>query len=81
MTSVQPADDFKQSSPSDDRTRMGYPALSPQHIQGFHQSRLVRVTHGRLAIRLNPFGMLDSQRVVHLLPQVRVCILSVIHKP
>jgi len=38
----------------------------------FHQARLVRITHRRLAIWLDPVGMLDPQVVVNLLQQVRV---------
>jgi hypothetical protein len=47
-------------------------ALPYQNIECFHQARLVTVTHGRLAIWLDPFGMLDSQILVNLLPQVCV---------
>ena len=32
---------------------------SPQTIEQFHEARLVRITHGGFAIRLDPFGMLD----------------------
>src|SRR5262245_66013314 len=47
-------------------------ALPYQHIECFHQARLVRITHGRLAIWLDPFGMLDAQVVMNLLPQICV---------
>jgi hypothetical protein len=47
-------------------------ALTFQDIESFHQARLIRITHGRLAIRLNPFGVLDPQVVVNLLPQICV---------
>lgn len=50
-----------------------------QCIQSFHQARLVRITHGRLAIWLDPFGMLDPQIVVNLFPQVRVRMELVKH--
>ena len=50
-----------------------------QDIECFHQARLVRITHGRLAIWLDPLGMLDPQVVVNLFPQVCVCIKLVKH--
>ncbi len=51
----------------------------PQNIERFHQARLVRITHGRLAIWLDPLGMLDPQVAVNLFPQVCVCIKLVKH--
>src|SRR5712675_1569644 len=45
-----------------------------QDIECFHQARLVRITHGRLAIWLDPLGMLDPQVVVNLFPQICVRI-------
>src|SRR5882757_3764853 len=50
-----------------------------QDIECFHQARLVRVTHRRLAIWLNPIRVLDSQVVVNLFPQVGVCMDLVNH--
>ena len=50
-----------------------------QDIECFHQARLVRITHGRLAIWLNPLGMLDPQVLVNLFPQVCVCMDLVNH--
>jgi len=50
-----------------------------QHIECFHQARLVRITHGRLAIWLNPFRMLDPQVVMNLLPQICVGMELVKH--
>jgi hypothetical protein len=38
----------------------------------FHEARLVRITDGGFAIWLDPFGMLDSQIVVNLLPELGV---------
>jgi hypothetical protein len=35
-------------------------------IEQFHQARLVRITQRRLAIWLDPFGMLDAKIVVDL---------------
>jgi hypothetical protein len=37
-----------------------------QGIEQFHQARLVRITQRRLAIWLDPFGMLDAKIVVDL---------------
>src|SRR5436189_4655704 len=53
--------------------------LPYQDIECFHQARLVRITHGRLAIWLDPLGMLDPQVVVKLFPQIYVCIKLVQH--
>lgn len=50
-----------------------------QNIQRFHQARLVRITHGRLAIRLDPFGVLNPKVVMNLFPQVCVRIELVKH--
>jgi hypothetical protein len=54
-------------------------ALPYQDIECFHQARFVRITHGRLAIWLDPLGMLDPQVVVNLFPQVCVGIKLVKH--
>ena len=53
--------------------------LPYQDIECFHQARLVRITHGRLAIRLNPLGMLNPEVLVNLFPQVCVCMDLVNH--
>src|SRR6266851_180735 len=45
---------------------------SRQRIERFHEARLVRITHGRLAIWLDPFGMLNPQVVVNLLLELGV---------
>jgi hypothetical protein len=45
---------------------------SRETIEQFHQARLVRITHGRFATWLDPFGMLDPEVVVNLLPELRV---------
>jgi hypothetical protein len=50
-----------------------------QDIECFHQARLVRITHGRLAVWLDPLGMLDPQVVVNLFPQVCVRIKLMKH--
>ena len=54
-------------------------ALTYQDIERFHQTRLVRITHGRFAIWLDPFGMLDPQVVMNLLPQICVGMELVKH--
>src|SRR5437016_4117625 len=38
---------------------------SRESIELFHQTRLVRITHGGFAIWLDPFGLLDPQAVVN----------------
>jgi len=45
---------------------------SPRSVEQFHEARLVRITHGGLAIWLDPFGMLDPEVVVNLLPKFGV---------
>lgn len=45
---------------------------SGQTIEQFREARLVRITHGGFAIWLDPFGMLDPEVVVNLLPELRV---------
>ena len=40
--------------------------------QQFHQAGLIRIAHGRFAICLDPFGMLDPQVNVDLFSQVCV---------
>src|SRR6266699_4716088 len=45
---------------------------SRQSAKQFREARIVRITHGRLAIWLDPFGMLNPQVVVNLLPELGV---------
>ena len=45
-------------------------SLSRQGIELFHQACFVEVTFGAFAIGLDPFGMLDPQVVVNLLPEL-----------
>ena len=52
---------------------------SRQRIEQFHEARLVRITHGGAAIWLDPFGMLDPQVVVKLLPELGVGVDFVRH--
>ena len=47
-------------------------SFSPYRTEQFHETRLVRIAHGTVAIWLNPFGMLDPQIVVNLLPKLGV---------
>src|SRR6516165_6404536 len=43
-----------------------------QSIEQHHEARLVRIADGRLAIWLHPFGMLETQIVVNLLPKLGI---------
>jgi hypothetical protein len=52
-----------------------------QTVEQFRQARLIRVTHRRLAIGLNPFGMLDPKVIVNLFPQVCIGVDLVNHDP
>ena len=52
---------------------------SRQSIELFREARLVRITQGGLAIWLYPFGMLDPQVVVNLLPEFGVGVDLVRH--
>ena len=54
-------------------------SLLCQCVEQFDETRLVRITHGGFAIWLNPFGMLDPQVVVNLLPELSVCLDLVRH--
>src|SRR5215467_1297715 len=45
---------------------------SRQSIEQLHEARLVRITNGRLAIWLHPFGMLEPEVVVNLSPKLGV---------
>jgi hypothetical protein len=47
---------------------------SPQVIEQLHQARLVRITHGRFAIWLDPFRMLYPKIVMNLLPEFGVSV-------
>jgi hypothetical protein len=52
---------------------------SRQCVEQFREARLVRITHGGFAIWLYPFGMLDPQFVVNLLPELVVGVDLVKH--
>jgi hypothetical protein len=45
---------------------------SRQSIDQFHEAGVVRITNGGLATWLNPFGMLEPQVVVNLLPKLGI---------
>src|SRR6267143_3695727 len=54
-------------------------SASRQTAEQFREARLVRITHGGAAIRVNPVGMLDPQIVVNLFPKLGVGVDLVIH--
>jgi len=58
-------------------TLVGSP--SRQSVELFHETRIVRITHGGFAIWLDPFGMLDPQVVVNLLLEFGVSVDLVRH--
>jgi hypothetical protein len=47
-------------------------SFSSYRIEQFHETRLIRIAHRTIAIWLNPFGMLDPEIVVNLLPKLGV---------
>jgi hypothetical protein len=51
---------------------VGSPSL--RNAKQLHEARLVRIAHGGLAIWLDPFGMLDPEVVVNLLPELGVSV-------
>ena len=52
---------------------------SRQSVEHFREARVVRITLGGFAIWLDPFGMLDPQIVVNLLPKLGVGVDFVMH--
>ena len=48
-------------------------------VEQFQEARLVRITNGGLATWLHPFGMLEPQVVVNLLPKLRIGVDLVRH--
>ena len=46
----------------------------PKRVEQFYETCLVRIAHGTLAIWLDPFGMLDPEVVVNLLPELGVSV-------
>ncbi len=53
--------------------------FSRQRVEQFHETRLVRITHGGFAIWLDPFGMLDPQVAMNLLQELGVGVALVRH--
>jgi hypothetical protein len=51
---------------------VGSPSL--RNAEQLHEARFVRIAHGGLAIWLDPFGMLDPEVVVNLLPELGVSV-------
>jgi hypothetical protein len=49
-------------------------SFSSYRVEQFHETRLVRIAHRTIAIWLNPFGMLDPEIVVNLLPKLSVAM-------
>ena len=49
-------------------------------VEEVHQARLVRITRGRFAVWLNPFGMLDPQVIMNLSPKLGVGVDLVKHE-
>ena len=45
-----------------------------QTIEQCHEARLIRIAHGRFAIWLDPFRMLNPKVVVDLLPELHVSV-------
>ena len=52
---------------------------SRRSVEQFREARLVRITRGGFAIWLDPFGMLDPQVAVNLLPELGVGVDLVRH--
>jgi hypothetical protein len=47
---------------------------SRQTIEQCHEARLVRIAHGRFAIWLDPFRVLNPEIVVDLLPELHISV-------
>src|SRR5437762_2280691 len=47
---------------------------SSRNAEQFPEARFVRIAHGGLAIWLDPFGMLNPEVVVNLLPELGVSV-------
>ena len=45
---------------------------SCERVEEFHEAGLVRITYGGFAIWLDPFGILDPQVLVNLVPELAV---------
>src|SRR5207247_6664265 len=67
---------FERAMRRNDRS-VGAP--SRQSVEHFREARVVRITPEGFAIWLDPFGMLDPQIVVNLLPELGVGVDLMIH--
>jgi hypothetical protein len=54
------------------RTFTDFVRFCGQMVEYFLEARFVRITHGGLAICFDPFGMLNPQVIVDLLPELGV---------
>ena len=54
-------------------------STSRQRVEQSRKARLVRITRGTFAIRVDPFGMLKPQIVVNLLLELGISVDLVIH--
>jgi hypothetical protein len=54
-------------------------SCSHRSAEHFREARLVRIARGTFAVWFDPFGMLDPQIVVNLLPEVGVGVDFLIH--
>ena len=52
---------------------------SRRNAEQFYEARFVRIARGAFAVWLDPFGMLDPQIVVNLLPKLGVGVDLVRH--
>jgi hypothetical protein len=52
-----------------------------QALEHPHQACFVRIAHRRFAIWLDPFGMLDSEVIVNLLPELGVGVDLMMYSP
>jgi hypothetical protein len=52
---------------------------SRRNAEEFYEARFVRIAQGAFAVWLDPFGMLDPQIVVNLLPKLGVGVDLVRH--
>jgi hypothetical protein len=50
----------------------GIPRMCAFELQHLCEPRLVRIANGRIAIRLDPFGMLRTERIMYLALKFRV---------
>ena len=52
---------------------------SRRNAKQFYEARFVRIAQGAFAVWLDPFGMLDPQIVVNLLPKLGVGVDLVVY--